>query len=312
MSVRSGNRTRDGRVEDSRPPNVGGAMPYTTTARPSVTFGVALFSGMVDLTEHFLYISMCGDKPPASCWFSQVCDIGCFMFLIQFTEKTSRYPSSDQFASFIVRGVSGIRDSAALKSEGLSKVLQPSQHHQLQFGNRLLCGITHHRKLPGPGLKPSRTSEGPENLLVLTELCFLCLFDFLDPTVPHQEPEIFRLHSLLCCRILSVWNRKNQQVCVWSMLSWTLTGFHHSGRYHAAAICERTLATLFFLLHPLLVEQEVLGLWTPRIRSASVQTRRLRVSYTSLTPVSLLPWKHSCVEDLVSVGQRLRSHRSLK
>ncbi|PWA28940.1 hypothetical protein CCH79_00019465, partial [Gambusia affinis] len=31
----SGNRTRDGRIKDSRPPNVGRAMPYATTERPT-------------------------------------------------------------------------------------------------------------------------------------------------------------------------------------------------------------------------------------------------------------------------------------
>ncbi|PWA15144.1 hypothetical protein CCH79_00008839 [Gambusia affinis] len=33
MSARSGNRTHDGRIEDSRPPNVGYTIPYATTAR---------------------------------------------------------------------------------------------------------------------------------------------------------------------------------------------------------------------------------------------------------------------------------------
>ncbi|PWA24432.1 hypothetical protein CCH79_00011956 [Gambusia affinis] len=38
MSVRSGNRTRDGCVEDSRPPNEGCAVPYATTERPKISF----------------------------------------------------------------------------------------------------------------------------------------------------------------------------------------------------------------------------------------------------------------------------------
>ncbi|PWA21637.1 hypothetical protein CCH79_00003391 [Gambusia affinis] len=42
MSVGSGNRTHDSRFEDSRPPNVGRAIPYAATARPS--FGCSLLS----------------------------------------------------------------------------------------------------------------------------------------------------------------------------------------------------------------------------------------------------------------------------
>ncbi|XP_038142637.1 modulator of macroautophagy TMEM150B [Cyprinodon tularosa] len=45
-------------------------------------YGIALHNGTVNLTDHFPYISHCGAKPPASCWFSQVCNNGCILALI--------------------------------------------------------------------------------------------------------------------------------------------------------------------------------------------------------------------------------------
>uniref|UniRef100_A0A3B5ME24 CWH43-like N-terminal domain-containing protein n=1 Tax=Xiphophorus couchianus TaxID=32473 RepID=A0A3B5ME24_9TELE len=183
-------------------------------------FGVAWLSGTVDLTEDFPYISTCGDKPPASCWFSQVCNIGCVLAL---TFETLRFrhlkdcpkcSSRLNIASFSL----GIISSVGLSVTGNFQVSSIKSVHYIGAFLGFAGGLAYlwiqlflisNRILKSSGFA----------------LCSVC-------------------SVLLCCRILSVWNRRNQQV---------LVGFHHSHRYHAAAICEWTLATLFFLLYPLFV-----------------------------------------------------------
>ncbi|XP_054879822.1 modulator of macroautophagy TMEM150B-like [Poeciliopsis prolifica] len=170
-------------------------------------FGVAWLSGTVDLTEHFPYISTCGDKPPASCWFSQVCNNGCILALIF---ETLRFrclkdcPKCSRHLNFASFGL-GIVSSVGLSVTGNFQVSSIQWVHYVGAFLGFVGG-----------------------------LAYLWIQLFL------ISNQILKYCGLALC-------------CVCTVLLCCLVGFHFSHHYHAAAICEWTLASLFFLLYPLFV-----------------------------------------------------------
>ncbi|XP_014906003.1 modulator of macroautophagy TMEM150B [Poecilia latipinna] len=170
-------------------------------------FGVAWLSGTVTLTEHFPYISTCGDQPPASCWFSQVCNIGCVLALIFETLRFRRLKDCPKCSSRLnIASFSlGIISSVGLSITGNFQVSSIKSVHYIGAFLGFAGGLAY---------------LWIQLLLISNWILKYCGYALCSVCT-----------VLLCC----------------------LVGFHHARRYHAAAICEWTLATLFFLLYPLFV-----------------------------------------------------------
>uniref|UniRef100_A0A3B3TFQ1 Transmembrane protein 150B-like n=1 Tax=Poecilia latipinna TaxID=48699 RepID=A0A3B3TFQ1_9TELE len=148
----------------------------------------------------------CGDQPPASCWFSQVCNIGCVLALIFETLRFRRLKDCPKCSSRLnIASFSlGIISSVGLSITGNFQVSSIKSVHYIGAFLGFAGGLAY---------------LWIQLLLISNWILKYCGY-------------------ALCsvCTVL---------LC--------LVGFHHARRYHAAAICEWTLATLFFLLYPLFV-----------------------------------------------------------
>ncbi|XP_037833441.1 modulator of macroautophagy TMEM150B-like [Kryptolebias marmoratus] len=167
-------------------------------------YGIAVRYGSVNITESFPYISDCGNQPPASCWFSQICNNGCILGLIF---EVLRFRSLSRTAGHLNKAslALGVISSVGLSFTG-------------NFQSSAIKGVHYTGAF----------------LAFVSGLAYLCIQVGLMRSYIMKYVGIF----LCCC-------------CAVLLLLFFI--FHLMKYVYPAAICEWTLATMFFTLYPVFV-----------------------------------------------------------